>query len=501
MESSMDWLKNLKTGAKLNYSFVLMCALLVLTSAFALRQLASLNASTVDLMTNWVPSLKAGAAIRGDLAHHRMLLLRSLVEEDPGEAATIATRLAADEALIDRSRRFYLPMLYNDWERTKFGRLFSTWDEYLRTEQRLTALVRGGRQAESLALFKTESKRQFDAMWSLVNELVDWNDVESGRATARSYSTYDRARLWLFALVALNLVLGVLLSRLVFRSIAREVAALAAVSTGLNAACGQLSAAAAEVASGAQEQASGLEETASSLEEITSTVKQNADSAQQASQLAASAREVAERGGQIVCDAVGAMGEINRSSNQIADIITTIDEIAFQTNLLALNAAVEAARAGEQGRGFAVVAAEVRTLALRSAAASKEIKGLIKDSVGKVEAGSTLVTQSGTTLREIITAVKRVTDVVAEIAAATREQATGIDQVNRAVAQMDGVTQSNASQSEEMAGTAESLTEQARELERVVEQMSLNTRPEGPPAAAARPPAGRRGFAAIPARS
>jgi methyl-accepting chemotaxis protein len=218
------------------------------------------------------------------------------------------------------------------------------------------------------------------------------------------------------------------------------------------------------ISESAQEQASSLEETAASLEEITATVRQNADNAGLANQLATNAREVAEKGGNVVSKAVSAMDEINRSSKRIADIITTIDEIAFQTNLLALNAAVEAARAGEQGRGFAVVAAEVRNLAQRSASAAREIKGLIEDSVGKVEDGAQLVNRSGATLEEIVTAVKRVTDVVAEIAAASREQSTGIDEVNKAVTQMDQVTQSNAAQTEELSATAGHLSDQAREV-------------------------------------
>jgi len=184
----------------------------------------------------------------------------------------------------------------------------------------------------------------------------------------------------------------------------------------------------------------------------------------QAKQLARAAREQAERGGAVVQQAVSAMSEINTSSKKIAAIIGVIDEIAFQTNLLALNAAVEAARAGEQGRGFAVVASEVRNLASRSAAAAKEIKGLIQESVSKVEDGSKLVDASGAVLREIMVGVKQVTDVVAEIAASSREQAAGIEQVNKAVMSMDAMTQQNAALVEEAAAAAQSLTEQAGNL-------------------------------------
>ena len=224
-----------------------------------------------------------------------------------------------------------------------------------------------------------------------------------------------------------------------------------------------------------EEQASSLEETASSMEQMTSTVKQNADNAHQANQLALAAREQAEQGGAVVGKAVNAMAGINEAAKKIADIIGVIDEIAFQTNLLALNAAVEAARAGEQGRGFAVVASEVRNLAGRSASAAKEIKGLIQDSVRKVGDGSSLVTQSGVTLEQIVTSVKKVSDIVAEIAAASREQSSGIDQVGRAVMQMDELTQQNAALVEEATAASQSLAEQSRDLNQLMARYSTGS--------------------------
>ncbi len=220
-------------------------------------------------------------------------------------------------------------------------------------------------------------------------------------------------------------------------------------------------------------QAGSLEETASSMEEMTSTVKQNAENASQASTLAHAARSQAEKGGAVVAKAVTAMGEINEASKKIANIIGVIDEIAFQTNLLALNAAVEAARAGEQGRGFAVVASEVRNLAGRSATAAKEIKALIQDSVSKVEEGSNLVTQSGSTLDQIVLAVKKVTDIVSEIAAASQEQSVGIDQVNKAVNQLDQLTQQNAALVEEASAASQSMTEQAHALNEAMKRYKV----------------------------
>ncbi len=222
------------------------------------------------------------------------------------------------------------------------------------------------------------------------------------------------------------------------------------------------------------QQASALEETSSAMEQMTSTVKQNADNAKQANQLGIAARDIAEKGGKITAQAVTAMGEVNKSSKKIADIITVIDEIAFQTNLLALNAAVEAARAGEHGRGFAVVAAEVRNLAQRSATAAKEIKALINESVQKVTDGSELVNQSGKTLEEIVGSVKRVTDIIGEISAASQEQASGVDQVNKAIMQMDETTQQNAALVEEAASASQSMKTQAEELLRQVGMFKMN---------------------------
>jgi methyl-accepting chemotaxis protein len=242
----------------------------------------------------------------------------------------------------------------------------------------------------------------------------------------------------------------------------------------------QLASAAEAISSGAQEQAASLEETSASLEEITAAVRQSADNANQASQLATSSKDSAESGQQVVAKAITAMSEINAASAKIADIISTIDEIAFQTNLLAVNAAVEAARAGDEGRGFAVVASEVRSLAQRSATAAKEIKVLINDSLKKVGTGSDLVNRSGETLHGIVGSVKRVTDIVGEIAAASGEQSTGIEQVNTAMTQMDQVTQSNSAQTEELSATARSLSEQAEHLLELVSAFTLGDGGTGP---------------------
>ena len=238
-------------------------------------------------------------------------------------------------------------------------------------------------------------------------------------------------------------------------------------------ASGQIAAGNLDLSSRTEQQASSLEETASSMEELTSTVRQNADNARQAKQLAVTASNVASEGGTVVAQVVETMGAIDASSRKIVDIISVIDGIAFQTNILALNAAVEAARAGEQGRGFAVVATEVRSLAQKSAAAAREIKALIGDSVEKVETGGRLVAQAGATMQDVVASVQRVTDIMAEISAASGEQSAGIEQVNQASAQMDQVTQQTAARVEEAAAAAGSMQEQAASLSQVVSVFRL----------------------------
>ncbi len=229
-----------------------------------------------------------------------------------------------------------------------------------------------------------------------------------------------------------------------------------------------------DLSSRTEQQAASLEETAASMEQLASTVKQNADNARQANTLASSASAVAVKGGDVVAEVVGTMEGISTSSRKIAEIVGVIDSIAFQTNILALNAAVEAARAGEQGKGFAVVAAEVRSLAQRSAQAAREIKGLIDDSVSKVAAGSTQVEAAGQTMQEIVASVRRVSDIIGEIAAASQEQSTGIDQVNKAVSQMDEVTQQNAALVEQAAAAAGALQSQAQSLAEAVDVFRIN---------------------------
>ena len=352
-----------------------------------------------------------------------------------------------------------------------------------------------------------------------INKLVDMQAAAAKEVMGGSVSSDRKLMLILFVLGAVAVAVGVVCALVITRSITVPLAG--AVEVAQKVAAGELtsqvyvegkdetsellqalkdmnsslaktvgdvrtgteliSTASQEIASGnadlsarTESQASSLEETASSMEELTSTVKQNADNARQANQLAVSASSVAEKGGTVVAQVVDTMGSIKESSRKIFDIIGVIDGIAFQTNILALNAAVEAARAGEQGRGFAVVATEVRNLAQRSAGAAKEIKELIGDSVGKVDAGSKLVDEAGQTMDLIVTSIKQVADIMGEITAATQEQSNGIEEVNQAITQMDEMTQQNAALVEEAAAAAESMQEQAQKLAQAVSIFKLS---------------------------
>jgi methyl-accepting chemotaxis protein len=345
--------------------------------------------------------------------------------------------------------------------------------EPARERQRLDSLH--GAQIEERALgnltFRTVSSPVFGEQGGRIGTVMEWTDRTQEVAVEKEMQTMLSAVLGgdLASRVAVEGKSGF------FEAASRGVNQLAdnmaQIVALVKEASGEVYRASKEIASGnsnlqqrTEEQSASLEETASSMEQMTTTVRQNADNAGEANQLAVAARDQAEQGGTVVSKAVNAMSEINESARKIADIIGVIDEIAFQTNLLALNAAVEAARAGEQGRGFAVVATEVRTLAGRSATAAKEIKGLIQDSVQKVDDGSVYVTRSGQTLEQIVASVKKVSDIVAEIAAASREQSAGIGQVNRAVLQMDELTQQNAALVEQATTASQGMAHEAHAL-------------------------------------
>jgi methyl-accepting chemotaxis protein len=533
----MKWFLDLKTSAKLMIGYALLSAALAVSGFVSLSSLEKTNGMLGTLFKTHMFGLKQIAEAHSSelLAARsvRNVLLASTREEGEKHSAELEKNFAQVETALKEVQ----PVITRPEGKALLATIRDTLPDWVAQTRAARDLSLAGKKAEAMEKL-AEAKVTGNRMQTALDDLGEQKMHVGEETFAESQVIYNNSRTTLISVclgaIAAGLLLGWWLGRLIGGALTRAVHVLEAVAardftqsldvdsrdevgqmaSALNeavrgvqhallevrdvadavaTASRQLSTSAEEIASGAQEQASSLEETAANLEEITATVKHSAENAQQASQLGSGARDTAEKGGVVVGDAVEAMGEINKASKRIADIISTIDEIAFQTNLLALNAAVEAARAGEQGRGFAVVAAEVRNLAQRSATAAKEIKGLIQDSVRKVEGGSELVNHSGQRLEEIVSSVKRVTDLVAEMASASREQSSGIDQVNKAVSQMDQVTQANSAQTEELSGTAESMSQQAEQLRRLVAQFRLgdegSRRSEGEPRRSARPAA------------
>jgi methyl-accepting chemotaxis protein len=502
-------LATLTVKARLIGVLGLLCAMLLVGAWIGLGGMARANESARQIYQDeLIPLTSINEVARGSLnsfislseaAFHKDD--KSIVKQKLDEVAKIQ---ASDAALLKKLGAARMsPAVKKQWSAFESAR----GD----VESSMTEIVDGLNQDDDgiNSLLYSDVLPNVSIMGAEMSKLISMQVDESRQQYESAVASYERIRVMTFAALGAGMLLAVLMAFFLIRSIVgtlnRAVRVANAISQGqlghnivtrrkdelgrlleafrlmderLALTVGEVrrgsdavSTAAQQIAHGnddlsqrTQEQASSLEETASSMEEMTSTVKQNAENASHANQLARGAREQAERGGEVAGKAIVAMSEINASSSKIADIVGLIQEIAFQTNLLALNAAVEAARAGEQGRGFAVVATEVRSLAQRSAGAAKEIKGLISDSAEKVRSGSELVNQSGKALAEIVDSVKKVTDIVAEIAAASQEQSAGIDQVNNAVMQMDEMTQQNAALVEEAAAAARAMQEQAGEL-------------------------------------
>ncbi len=555
----MEWFTNLKVRAKLLTAFALVSVLMISLGVLSANSLHRVTDKMRGMYVDYTVPGTQLAMFASKLTRYRANAINGLNYTDAhkiDEMIVTQARLRGemDKILKDYGATNLTVTKDGRDERRAFEALQTNATAYLVAAERTLTLAREAAVAtdpdQKAALHQQAAKnssddagpkllvavRSFDEQAQIIADIAGEMD-QAGAATAASATRLNVAGTILGVLLSMGL--GVFIAGLIARPLRKAVGVLegvaardltqrleveshdelGALASSLNTAVGaihqalsevrtvadelasasqQLSGAADQISTGAQEQASGLEETAASLEEVAATVRQNADNAKHAAQLAAGSRTVAEKGGAVVGSAVEAMGDITQSSRRIGDIITTIDEIAFQTNILALNAAVEAARAGEQGRGFAVVAAEVRDLAQRSAAAAKEIKGLIGDSTEKVAAGSQHVNTSGETLREIVTSVKRVTDMIGEIAAASNEQTTGIEQVNKAVSQMDQVTQSNAAQTEELSSTAQNLASKGEQLQELVARFRLDTGAE-PAVAAPRPPVVVREVARKPA--
>ena len=516
------------------------CLLAVLGSTTVLHSTGQITQAD-EIALNQEAKLLDAATWQGLTNANAVRVMTSLVGSDPAVEAALKPEIEATTARINEiAKRIELAASSED-EKSALARIAAARKRYIDARTVAKATKAGGAtEAAKTQLASTVQPALATYLASQQAYVTLQQDL--GKAQ-RSQAGHARMRsVWLVVGLLASSVLGLALGTLLLvRSVCRpmdslqaiakrigdgdlnvqidlqrddEIGAvnhsLAAMRDALRSIVGQVRQAAesiqvasAEVASGnidlsqrTEQAASNLQQTASSLEQLTGNVRQSADAASQAKQLAASASAVARRGGAVVAQVVATMDEINSSSKRIADIIGTIDGIAFQTNILALNAAVEAARAGEQGRGFAVVAAEVRSLAQRSAEAAREIKGLIGSSVEKVESGARLVQDAGATMGEIVVSVQRVTDIIGEITAAAAEQSNGIGSVNGAVNQLDQMTQQNAALVEQSAAAAESLNEQAQRLSASMQVFRLNA---GAVSAAPSAPASRPAAKAYPA--
>ncbi|MDR6583267.1 methyl-accepting chemotaxis protein [Herbaspirillum frisingense] len=516
----MKWFYDLKIAHKLNAAFLVVLVFIVGLGTLATVQLGQVNQSSTDIARNWLPSMSTLSKISLALARSRSFDMQQLLSDDKKEEQASRERADKQIEILIKEMAEYGKLVSEPREKELYPEIQRNIAEYKQVHDRISALFQDDQKQAGHALLNSASTPVYRKLQEQISELSEVNSKGAAVSDATATQVYEQARLAIIVLVVACITLSMILSwwiaRLVARPLTNAVAIARRVAEGDLTAdipsahrdeTGQLldalrqmngnllnivrevrqgtdtiSTASAEIATGnmdlssrTEQQAGALEETASAMEELTSTVRQNSDNARQANQLAVSASEIAQSGGQVVGKVVDTMGAINESSRKIVDIIGVIDGIAFQTNILALNAAVEAARAGEQGRGFAVVASEVRSLAQRSAAAAHEIKGLIDDSVTKVDTGSKLVHEAGQTMNEVVASVKRVSDIVAEITAAGAEQSQGIEQINNAVVQMDENTQQNAALVEQAAAAAKALQEQATRLSQTVGVFRLDS--------------------------
>lgn len=510
---------NLKISTRLYGAFTLLALLLLSLASVAAIQLSSLNAATVELADDWLPSVAVVNEMDSQIHRLRMAIMEHVQSPDKAGMESADARIRSDRAKLAEMRLTYEKLLSSPTERDAYNIFSEQRNEVLRIDNQVLALSRTNNKDEARALLESKSKQLFEASMQTLAKLVQINSGGADESRKAAGNTYAHARttlivvalfaiaiafgaaIWIVKSITIPLTQAVDFAEHVARGnlttaiqikstdeTGQLLSALLRMQQSLVNTVGRvrqnseiLSTASSEIAQGnhdlsarTEQQASALEETAASMEQLNSTVRQNADNSRQANQLAVNASQVAVDGGVVVDEVVETMKGINDSSKRIADIITVIDGIAFQTNILALNAAVEAARAGEQGRGFAVVATEVRNLAQRSAAAAKEIKTLIDESVRRVDQGATLVDQAGTTMAKVVTSIQQVTKLMSEISSASEEQSQGVAQVGEAVMQMDQVTQQNAALVEEMAAAASSLNHQAADLVRSVSFFQLS---------------------------
>jgi methyl-accepting chemotaxis protein len=539
-----------KIGTKLGSAFALLLVVTLALGGIALMQLERMHQAMQTMGSSALPSVSEAGNIRSQWNRFRRLESHLLPTQSEQSAQALVQQAQSVRTSIGQSEKNYEALPHSEEEMQLMRAYLQHRDTYLASHQKFTTAVQDLHRnnsddpasLQSLQHMYDEAETSFAALAETVGKLSSLTQRDAQTLRQDSESLRASAVWWVAAGMGLSALLATIFAIIVTRSVSRPanlaveaatqiangdlthtippagkdemgvlMAALEQMRGNLNqvvqrvrhnaesvaTASEEISSGTTDLSSRTEEQASALQQTAASMEQLSSTVRQNADSAQQANQLALNASQVAAQGGDVVGEVVENMRTITSSSRKISDIIGVIDSIAFQTNILALNAAVEAARAGEQGRGFAVVASEVRSLAQRSAEAAKEIKQLITHSVDSVTAGTALVDRAGTTMQDVVSSIRRVTDLVGEISAASTEQSQGVSQVGEAITQMDTATQQNAALVEESAAAAESLKRQAQELVQAVSHFrttgtaqasrSLSAHPAPMPRTAARP--------------
>ena len=519
-------MKNLKIGARLGVGFSVVLLLLVALTVIGVLRLQSASGLTDELINVKVINERRLSEWEKIIEINAARTTAAWLVSNPDNQKQFEAQMTESSARATLIQNQMGPSLQDPVSRALYQEVLNTRQAYVDVRKAMFKAKKEGDLELGLKLFENDMMVKRNSYLDALHHLSATQRTLLDNAALSVQSQYQSGRILLIALGSIALILGMGFAIWITRSITRPIdeavkvaemvsdgdltsrivvssrdetgqlmQALKNMNGNLVNIVGQvrsgtetMATASSEMAAGnldlssrTEQQASSLEETAASMEELTSTVKLNADNARQARQLATDASNIASRGGVVVSEVVATMGSINDSSRKIVEIISVIDSIAFQTNILALNAAVEAARAGEQGRGFAVVASEVRSLAQRSASAAKEIKGLIGDSVQKVEAGSSLVDKAGRTMEEIVQSIGRVTTIMGQITDASDEQRAGIEHVNQALSQMDLVTQQNAALVEQAAAAAESMQEEAARLAQVVGIFKLDAIPAARP--------------------
>ncbi|MCX7278278.1 MAG: methyl-accepting chemotaxis protein [Burkholderiales bacterium] len=509
----------LKISTRLVLGFAVMGALMALLGAIAFAKLNVLGEEFSSVVQDRYVKVSHLTSIAETNARNMSAIRDLLLQDDEAKKSALLSELAANSKSINADFQALEQTVVSPEGKDMLAKAQAARAAYAKMRDKVVGLAKAGdKDAGAAALYAdlAPAQRTYQAE---VAAFSSFQEKLMAKASESVNNTLQTSKTVIVGLVSFALLVAAIIGTWITRSttrpiaravdVARAVAAgdlsmqidtsghnetaqlfqamaemqtqLSSIVEGVRQSAHQVVTASSEIAQGnndlssrTEQQASALEETAASMEELSSTVKHNADNARQANQLAVSASTVAVHGGEVVGQVVDTMKGINDSSKKIADIISVIDGIAFQTNILALNAAVEAARAGEQGRGFAVVASEVRSLAQLSAAAAKEIKVLIANSVSQVDQGTSLVAKAGDTMTEVVSAIRRVADIIGEVSAASNEQSLGVTQVNEAVAQMDQVTQQNAALVEESAAAADSLSKQAEDLLQSVAVFTIN---------------------------